>query len=139
MVIPQSKNYYEPCSIDHFEALEQTCRLRQISGSGGKYFPSSQRSLSRPQYDGTYVLQQYRYQNSFNVNTVLINRKKEILIKIPYFHVLSSLLKQKIVLILGFKLRENDYTNVEFCIVKVGLGLNRYQKKYRPPSRCNCY
>ncbi len=24
--------------VSHFEALEQTCRLRQLSGSGGKYF-----------------------------------------------------------------------------------------------------
>jgi hypothetical protein len=38
MARPQSKNYYEPRSINHFEALEQTCRLRQLSGSGGKYF-----------------------------------------------------------------------------------------------------
>ena len=37
MTTPQSKNYYEPPSIDHFEALEQTCRLRQLSGSGEKY------------------------------------------------------------------------------------------------------
>jgi hypothetical protein len=38
MAIPQSKHWYEPRSIAHFEALEQTCRLRQLSGSGGKYF-----------------------------------------------------------------------------------------------------
>ena len=38
MAIPQSKIYYEPRSIAHFEALEQTCRLRQLSGSGDKYF-----------------------------------------------------------------------------------------------------
>ena len=38
MAIPQSKNQYEPCSSAHFEALERTCRLRQLSGSGGKYF-----------------------------------------------------------------------------------------------------
>ena len=38
MAIPQSKNYYEPRTINNFEALEQTCRLRQLSGSGGKYF-----------------------------------------------------------------------------------------------------
>ena len=24
--------------LGHFEAFEQTCRLRQLSGSGGKYF-----------------------------------------------------------------------------------------------------
>jgi hypothetical protein len=42
MAIPQSKKLYEPRSINHFEALEQTCRLRQLSRSGGKYFfPSS--------------------------------------------------------------------------------------------------
>ena len=29
---------YEPRSIAHFEALEQTCRLHQLSGSGDKYF-----------------------------------------------------------------------------------------------------
>jgi hypothetical protein len=38
MAYPQSKNQYEPRSIDHFEALEQTIRLRKLSGSGGKYF-----------------------------------------------------------------------------------------------------
>ena len=38
MAIPQSKKLYEPLSIGHFEALEQTCRLRQLSGSGDKYF-----------------------------------------------------------------------------------------------------
>ena len=38
MAIPQSKNQYEPRYINHFEALEQTCRLRQLSGSGDKYF-----------------------------------------------------------------------------------------------------
>ena len=38
MAIPQSKNQYEPRYIAHFEALEQTCRLCQLSGSGGKYF-----------------------------------------------------------------------------------------------------
>ena len=32
------KIWYEPRHIAHFEALEQTCRLRQLSGSGGKYF-----------------------------------------------------------------------------------------------------
>ena len=29
---------YEPRSIAHFEALEQTFRLHQLSGSGEKYF-----------------------------------------------------------------------------------------------------
>jgi hypothetical protein len=38
MAIPQSKHYYEPRSMAHFPALEQTCRLRKLSGSGGKYF-----------------------------------------------------------------------------------------------------
>ena len=38
MAYPQSKNQYEPRSIDHFEALEQTIRLRKLAGSGGKYF-----------------------------------------------------------------------------------------------------
>ena len=38
MAIPQPKGFYEPRSIAHFEALEQTCRLRQLSGYGGKYF-----------------------------------------------------------------------------------------------------
>ena len=34
----QSKNLYEPRSLAHFEALEQTCRLHQLSRSGDKYF-----------------------------------------------------------------------------------------------------
>jgi hypothetical protein len=40
MAIPQSNNQYEPRSVHvaHFQALEQTCRLRQLSRSGGKYF-----------------------------------------------------------------------------------------------------
>jgi hypothetical protein len=33
-----TKNQYESLYINHFEALEQTCRLRQLSGVGGKYF-----------------------------------------------------------------------------------------------------
>ena len=41
MAIPQSKNQYEPRSIAHFEALEQTCLLHQLSGSGDKYFFSA--------------------------------------------------------------------------------------------------
>ena len=39
MAIPQSKNQYKPRSVAHFEALEQTCRLRQLLGFGGKYLP----------------------------------------------------------------------------------------------------
>jgi hypothetical protein len=35
---PQSKQYSETCSIANFETREQTCRLRQLSGSGGEYF-----------------------------------------------------------------------------------------------------
>ena len=38
MVIPQSKNQCEPRYIANFVALEQTCRLCQLSGSGGNYF-----------------------------------------------------------------------------------------------------
>ena len=38
MAIPQSKNLYEPRSTAHFEAVEQTCRLRQLLESEGKYF-----------------------------------------------------------------------------------------------------
>ena len=38
MAIPQSKKLYEPLSIANFETLAQTCRLRKLSGSGGKYF-----------------------------------------------------------------------------------------------------
>jgi hypothetical protein len=34
MAIPQPKNLYEPRFIAHFEALEHTCRLRQLSGFG---------------------------------------------------------------------------------------------------------
>ena len=41
MAIPQSKNLYELRFISHFEALEQTCRLHQLSGSGDKYFCSA--------------------------------------------------------------------------------------------------
>jgi hypothetical protein len=41
MAIPQSKIYYEPRSIAHFDALEQTCRLHQLSGSRDKYFFSA--------------------------------------------------------------------------------------------------
>ena len=41
MPITLSKIYYGPRSIDHFEALEQTCRLHQLSGSGEKYFFSA--------------------------------------------------------------------------------------------------
>ena len=41
MPITLSKIQYEPRSIAHFEALEQTCRLHQLSGSGDKYFFSA--------------------------------------------------------------------------------------------------
>jgi hypothetical protein len=38
MPITLSKIEYGPRSLAHFEALEQTCRLHQLSGSGDKYF-----------------------------------------------------------------------------------------------------
>ena len=37
MAISQSKIWYEPCSLEIFEALEQTCRLRPLTGSKDKY------------------------------------------------------------------------------------------------------
>ena len=45
MPITLSKIQYEPRSIAHFEALEQTCRLHQLSGSGEKYFFLLARSI----------------------------------------------------------------------------------------------
>ena len=53
MAIPQSKNQYENRSIANFETLEQTCRLRQLSGSGGKYVFQLAESIKATVYSYT--------------------------------------------------------------------------------------
>ena len=61
MAIPQSKHWYEPRSIAHFEALEQTCRLRQLSGSGGKYFFPDSGAIKATVKAGSYCVQVYTF------------------------------------------------------------------------------